>query len=87
MRGKRIAVELLFDKPTAAWVKDRVWHPSQRLKPMKDGTLQMTLTVADTRELLGWVLSFGGGVQVVQPESLRAAVHEEARRLLQGIDE
>jgi predicted DNA-binding transcriptional regulator YafY len=82
MRGKRIQVELVFDKPTAAWVKDRIWHPSQRLAPLKDGTLRMTLTVADTRELLGWILSFGTGVSVVQPEPLRLAVQEEARRML-----
>ena len=30
MRGPRITVELEFDKPTAAWAKDRVWHPSQQ---------------------------------------------------------
>ena len=78
-------MEPLFEKSTAAWVKDRTWHPSQRLTLQKDGTLRMAMTVADTRELLGWVLSFGSGVQVRKPESLRAAVQEEARRLLQSI--
>jgi predicted DNA-binding transcriptional regulator YafY len=81
MRGERMEVELLFDKPTAAWVKDRVWHPSQKTKRLKGGGLQMTLTVADTRELLGWVLHFGSGVQVLKPDSLRDAVHEEARKI------
>jgi predicted DNA-binding transcriptional regulator YafY len=81
MRGKRIEVELLFDKPTAAWVKDRVWHPSQKLTRLKGGGLRMTLTVADTRELVGWILSFGSGVKVVGPESLRMAVKEEARKI------
>jgi predicted DNA-binding transcriptional regulator YafY len=33
MRGKPVAVELLFDKATAAWVKDRTWHASQRTTP------------------------------------------------------
>lgn len=42
----------------------------------------MTLQVADTRELLGWVLSFGGGVQVLKPEHVRKAVLEEAQKLL-----
>ncbi|RPJ79113.1 MAG: WYL domain-containing protein [Acidobacteria bacterium] len=33
MRGGRpVTVELLFDKATAAWVKDRTWHPSRLLK-------------------------------------------------------
>lgn len=82
MRGPRLDVELLFDKATAAWVRDRVWHPSQKLVRQKDGRLRMTLTVADTRELVGWILSFGGGVRVVRPDSLRQAVLDEANRIL-----
>lgn len=78
MRGERIEAELIFTKPTAAWVKDRAWHPSQKLKRLKDGRLQMTLWIANTRELLGWVLSFGAGVEVVRPESLSRAVAKEA---------
>ncbi len=81
MRGPRIEVELLFEKATAAWVKDRVWHPSQTTKRLRDGRLRMTLTIADTRELLGWVLSFGSGVRVIKPDALRNAVQEEAVKI------
>ena len=84
MRGKRIEVELLFDKATAAWVRDRIWHPSQQITQLKDGRLRMALTVADTRELLGWILSFGNGVRVVGPDSLRAAVVGEAKKIAAG---
>jgi len=84
MRGPRIEVELLFNKPTAAWVRDRIWHPSQRQTPLKDGRLRMILTVADTRELVGWVLSFGSGVRVVRPDGLCAAVRREAKTILDG---
>jgi len=39
----------------------------------------MTLrVVADTRELMGWVLSFGRGVRVVKPAALRERVRQEA---------
>lgn len=82
MRGERITVELKFDKATAAWVKDRIWHPSQQLTALKGGQLVMTFQVADTRELLGWILSFGSGVQVLKPEHLRKAVWDEAKKLL-----
>jgi predicted DNA-binding transcriptional regulator YafY len=83
MRGRAVTVELLFDKATAAWVKDRVWHASQALVPLKGGRLRMTLKVAETRELVGWILSFGGGVRVISPPSLREAVRTEARRILE----
>ena len=81
MRGPRITVELLFNKETTAWARDRIWHPSQRLTQLKDGKLRMTLTIADSRELVGWVLSFGSGVQVSKPEALCRAVKKEAEQI------
>jgi len=82
MRGPRIEVSLRFDKATAAWVKDRIWHPTQKITMLKSGGLILTLTVADSRELLGWVLSFGNGVRVIRPLSLGEAVSSEAKKIL-----
>jgi len=47
----------------------------------------MTLTVADNRELVGWILSFGSGVHVVQPASLRHAVLQEAKTIFEQPEE
>ena len=63
-------------------MRDRIWHPSQRLTQLKDRTLRMTLAIADSRELVGWLLSFGSGVQVIKPEPLRRAVKEEAQQIV-----
>jgi predicted DNA-binding transcriptional regulator YafY len=82
MRGEPIEVELLFGRQTAAWVKDRQWHPSQRLETAKGGALRMRLRVAGTRELLGWILSFGSGVRVVSPSDLRERVRAEAKGIV-----
>lgn len=81
MRGKPIDVTLRFDRATTAWAKDRQWHPSQQIAVGQDGGMTMTLRIADTRELEGWILHFGSGVQVLQPESLRERVREEARKI------
>jgi predicted DNA-binding transcriptional regulator YafY len=82
MLGRPIEVSLRFDKRTAAWAKDRIWHPTQTITPLKNGDMLMTLTVADSRELIGWVLSFGSGVRVVRPHSLLDAVSSEAKKIL-----
>lgn len=84
MRGKPVTVELLFSKAAAPWVKDRMWHRSQTLTPQRDGRLKMILRVADTPELVGWILSFGGEVQVRKPVALAEKVREQARRILQS---
>jgi proteasome accessory factor B len=73
MRGRRIEVELLFSRKAAAWVKDKSWHPSQETSRLKDGRLKMALKVADNEELVGWILSFGGEVRILSPESLLSA--------------
>jgi predicted DNA-binding transcriptional regulator YafY len=82
MRGSQIEVELLFDEKTSAWVKDRQWHSSQKIEQLTGGRIRMALRVADTRELLGWILSFGSAVQVVRPAALRSKVREEAEKIL-----
>jgi predicted DNA-binding transcriptional regulator YafY len=81
MRGKPLDVELVFEPGAAAWVKDREWHASQKLWPMKGGRLKMELCVADTPELVGWILSFGAAVQVVSPAHLRDKVIAEAKKI------
>jgi predicted DNA-binding transcriptional regulator YafY len=80
MRGRLVEVELAFDRATAAWARDRIWHPSQHLVSTRQG-LRMTLRVADTRELIGWILSFGRGVRVIRPVALRERVRQEALAL------
>jgi predicted DNA-binding transcriptional regulator YafY len=84
MRGRRIEVELLFNKAAAAWVRDKIWHESQESSLLKDGRLRMVLRVAETSELLGWILSFGSQVRVIRPEALREKVKEEAGKVARG---
>jgi predicted DNA-binding transcriptional regulator YafY len=85
MRGPPIEVRLRFDRTAAPWVRDREWHRSQRLEPARGGALIMTLQVADTPELVGWILSFGSRVKVLAPESLKGRVREEARKILHEV--
>ena len=82
MRGAPIDVQLSFHRTVAPWVCDRNWHSSQKVKSVKGGAVIMTLRVAETAELVGWILSFGSNVRVLSPRSLRDRVHEEARKIL-----
>lgn len=76
--GPQIEVELRFDRKTSAWAKDRIWHPSQKATMDKDGCLTLKLQVADTPELVGWILSFGSGIRVMKPVTLRQRLKSTA---------
>jgi predicted DNA-binding transcriptional regulator YafY len=87
-RGKPEEVELIIEKQAARWVRERRWHDSQKIAPLKGGRIRMNLRVAVCPELVTWVLGFGGQARVVRPESLSKAIQSEAWRLLgkyQGI--
>jgi predicted DNA-binding transcriptional regulator YafY len=72
--GPQIEVELRFDRKTSAWAQNRTWHPSQKATLDEEGRLTLTLQVADTPELIGWILSFGAGVRVAKPQTVFDAV-------------
>jgi len=68
---------LRFDRRWATYVEEHTWHPSQQLRPRKDGQLELSLEVGDTADLRAWILSFGAGVEVIEPAELREAVRQE----------
>jgi predicted DNA-binding transcriptional regulator YafY len=70
-------VVLRFDAYQARWIRERTWHPSQRIEEQPDGGLLLRLTVAGEGDLLRWVLGYGRHVEVVTPRALRERVAGE----------
>uniref|UniRef100_A0A7C2ZZE3 WYL domain-containing transcriptional regulator n=1 Tax=Thermorudis sp. TaxID=1969470 RepID=A0A7C2ZZE3_9BACT len=77
------AVELLFSPPAAHWVAEEQWHHSQRIEWLPDGRLRFTVKLPVTPDFARWVLSYGGAVEVVLPDSLREQVQAHARAILE----
>ncbi len=80
-------VALRFAPGVAARVREAVWHPSQRLAELPDGSLEWRAEVSGTVEIRLWVLSWGEDVEVIAPEGLRAdvaATHARAAARYRG---
>jgi hypothetical protein len=41
------------------YLLERRWHPSQKNKKLKDGSLELAFEVAGTKEIKPWVMDFG----------------------------
>lgn len=82
VRGKPEDVDLVFEPRTAAWVGEKIWHPSQTIERLPRKRLRLNLNVAVTPELAAWVTSFGGEVEVIRPQSLRDAVQRAAEAIV-----
>lgn len=72
-------VKLRFDASVAHRVREAIWHRSQELTERDDGGVDLSVTVAGTVEIRPWILSWGPGVEVLEPPELRDAVAQAVR--------
>ena len=79
-------VVVRFTEEQAPYIRERIWHPSQKLEELEDGRVVLRLRAGGFYEIKSWVLSFGAAAEVLEPEELRAAVREEMRAAL-GLDD
>ncbi len=69
-----VPVRIRFSADWASYVDERQWHASQSTRQLLDGGLELAMEVGAGQELANWVLSFGGGAEVLEPSSLREEV-------------
>lgn len=72
-------VILRFTPDSAPYVRERTWHPSQVIEDFQNGGLTLRLCIAEPREMLPWIRSWGAQVEVIGPDWLRERVAEELR--------
>lgn len=76
-----IEVTLRFAPEVVRRVKESVWHFSQRLEDLPDGSCLFTVRVGSTMEMKPWIRQWGAAVTVVAPEHLRAELVAEVRAM------
>ena len=79
--GKPQTVRLRLDDFAARLASERVWHKSQKLKPLAGGGAEMTLEVGIAPDLENWILGWGSHAVVLEPEGLREQIASTARAM------
>jgi predicted DNA-binding transcriptional regulator YafY len=85
-RGPAVTVRIAFRPEAAAAITERTWHSSQSIENRPDGSVILSLRVADTLELRQWILSFGADAEVLEPASLREEIRREITTLLERLE-
>lgn len=81
-QGEPSQVKIRFSAAVAGYIEEKIWHHSQKTERHEDGSLIFSAKVAGLEEIKHWVLRWGAEAEVLQPEALRIAVAEEARRMV-----
>ncbi len=82
--GDLQTIEIWFDAKTAPYIRERAWHPQQKIVEHEDGAITLKLVAKGLQELKRWVLSYGRGAIVLQPPELVAIMREEIEKMNAG---
>jgi predicted DNA-binding transcriptional regulator YafY len=76
-QGTPERIEVEFAPKIARYIRERVWHPSQKIDPGEGGTIRVTLNVVNDWALKSWILGFGGLARVLSPPALISEIAAE----------
>jgi proteasome accessory factor B len=76
--GEQTRVVVEFAKEAARAVREREWHPTQRIEERAGGKVLLKMTVQGLSEVARWVLSHAPYARVVEPPELRKLVAANA---------
>ena len=69
--GKPTDYRLRFEAWAAPYIRERVWHPTQKLRELAGGRLDLSFTCGESYEVTAWVASWREAVEALEPEGLR----------------
>jgi predicted DNA-binding transcriptional regulator YafY len=70
-------VHLRFSRSVAPYVRERIWHKSQRISMAAGGDVEVKMKVGLAPELETWILGFGAQVTVLGPPSLVKRIRQQ----------
>lgn len=78
-KPSRVVVRL--DAFAARLASERVWHKSQKIKPVAGGGAELTLEVGLAPDLENWILGWGNHAKVLEPHELCVRIASIARSM------
>lgn len=79
--GSHIELEAIFYHGVGDHLYETALSHDQQLTELSEGSLRLIATVADTPQLLWWLLGMGDGVEVIKPNALRQALVETVTKM------
>jgi predicted DNA-binding transcriptional regulator YafY len=69
-----MTVVVRFRPDQAPYVRERQWHPTQRLRDLPGGGVELTFRAGGRFEILRWLLGWGDAAELVRPPALRREI-------------
>ena len=77
-------VVIHFDPTVADYIREKRWHPSQKLRGLRGGGVALQMQISSLAEVERWILSWSGHAVPASPPELVASVKRAAQQTLAG---
>ncbi len=68
--GDLVKIRIWFDSWAGRLVRERKWHHSQELRPLKNGEVELTLELSSFVEVVPWILGWAEHARALAPRAL-----------------
>lgn len=82
IQGETQLVRIKFSASQSPYLLERKWHRSQSILRNGDGTVVLSMQVANLWEVKRWLLGWGANADVLEPLSLRKEIQAECQALI-----
>lgn len=79
--GEEVEVKLRFKRELEEYISEKFWMDNQKIEYDEKGIL-LSFKVKLSFDFVAWVMGWGGGVEVLEPEELKREVVKKAKEIL-----
>jgi predicted DNA-binding transcriptional regulator YafY len=76
-------VIIRFNELVSDYIREKTWHPSQKLRELADGGVELRMKLSSLVEVQRWILGWGGNASVISPPELAQNLRDSAQRILE----
>jgi proteasome accessory factor B len=80
---EELQILIQFDDTVADFIREKIWHPSQKLKDLPGGGVELELRLSSLIEVRRWILGWGDNAKVISPPELVQSIRDTAAGILQ----
>ncbi len=74
-------VIIRFYPAIRTYIEETLWHHTQQIIPLKDGSIEFRVTVAEPREVMWWAFQWGEHAEILEPRWLRQEAKDTVKKM------
>ena len=77
-------IRIKFSKTVAPFIKEKNWHPTQKIRPLKNGEVELQMRLSHLMDIKRWILGWGSQAEVLSPDELAETIQAEAKAIIEN---